>query len=285
MNADWNLADAFLASHPVEATYVLERAGAEASAAVICRSSSSVIAGTLQRMDPVQAAAVLAHLPAERTRQVLPEISLGAAALMLRALAPPERARLLDAAPEETARSLRMALVHPEGSAASMMDSNVLALPLEITVGEARRRARRRSRRAGNYLYVVDGQGKLVGAVALGELTLASPSTRLAAIMRSAVVRISAQASVNMILDHEGWRELHAIPVVDSGGVLIGVLRREHYERLREERAGRGADNTGGLGMALAELAWTAMVSTVDEVASAIRLEKVERQEERRDDV
>jgi len=283
--AGWSLAAAFLASHPAEASLVLERARAETSAAVLRRNSPSIIAGTLQRMTPAEAAAVLAYLPAEQTREVLPELSPGVAALMLRSLAPPERGRLLEAVPEETARSLRSALVHPEGSAASLMDSNVLVFPLEITVGEARRRARRRSKRAGNYLYVVDGQRRLVGAVGLGELTFASPSARLDALMSSAVVRISAQAGVDLILAHEGWRQLHAIPVVDSDGVLIGVLRRETYERLREERVGRGADNTGGLGMPLAELIWTAMVSTVDEVASAVRPEAVERQEGRTDDV
>lgn len=284
MKADWSLAAAFLASHPLEASSVLERAPAETTAAVLCRNPPSVIAETLHRMAPAEAAAVLTHLPARRIHEVLAALSPGAAALALRSLAPHERARLLDAVPEEIARSLRAALLYPEGSAASMMDSNVLVFPLEITVVEARRRVRRRSRRTGNYLYVVDGQQRLCGAIAQSELMLAAPNTVLATLIRSPVVRISAQASVNMILAHEGWRELHAIPVVDSGGFLIGVLRRETYERLRQERAGRSADNTGGLGMALVELAWTAMVSTADEMAGSIRPEPAERQERRADD-
>ena len=238
---------------------------------MLTRCSPRVIAETLRHMDPEGAADVLVRLPAELTPGVLSELSLGAAALMLRPLDPPERERLLAAAPEETARSLRTALSHPEGTAGAMMDSNVLALPSEISAGEARQRLRRRSRRTGNYLYVVDADRKPVGAVSLGELMLASPKASLASLMRSSVAQIPARAGVEMILAHPGWRELHALPVVDSEGVLVGILRRETYERLREVANERAAAGDSGLGLALAELFWTLTASAVDELAQAAR--------------
>ncbi len=164
------------------------------------------------------------------------------------------------------------------------MDSNVLAFPLEISVGEARRRARRRSRRPGNYLYVVDAGRKLVGAVSLSELMSASPSAGLASLMSSNVLRLPAHASGSMILNHAGWRELHAIPVVDSEGVLVGVLRRETCERLRTEQSGQGAGSSGGPGMSMVELGWAAVLSTIDELARGMSLERAERHSEVSDD-
>jgi magnesium transporter len=271
LKADWSLADAFLASHPKDAARVLEQAGPTTSAAMLSRCTSRVIAETLRYMDPVEAAAVLANLPAESTPGVLSELSLGVAALVLRPLDPPERERLLASVPEETARSLRTALYHPEGTAGSMMDANVVALPSEISVGEARQRVRRRSRQTGNYLYVVDEDRKPVGVVSLGELILASPKASLASLMRSSVVRIPARAGVDTILGHPGWRELHALPVVDSKGILVGVLRRETHERLREEMTERGNAGRSGFGMALAELVWTLSASLVDELGRIVR--------------
>lgn len=284
MKADWSLAVAFLASHPRDATRVLEQAGAETSATVLSRGSPRVIAETLRHMDPAEAAAVLARLPAKPIPGVLSELPLGTAALMIRALDPPERERLLAAAPEESARSLRTALFHPEGTAGSMMDANVLALPSEISAGEARQRVRRRSRRTGNYLYVVDGERKPIGVVSLGELMLASPRTSLASLMRSSVAKISARSGADTILAHPGWRELHALPVVDSKGVLVGILRRETQEQLREKTARQGEDGRRGFGLALAELIWTLTASAVDELARGVRPDANRRQREGSDD-
>ena len=267
----------------MEAAPVLEQASAQSSADLLGRSSSSIIAGALQRMAPTPAAEVLTRLPANRKFETLAQLSVGTAALLLRSLDPAQRARLLEGVPEETARSLRTALFHPEGSAGSVMDSNVVVFPQEISVGEARRRARRKST-TGNYAYVVDAQRKLVGAVSLRELMHASPSAELTSLMRSPVVQLPAQAGVGGILNHAGWRELHAIPVVDSEGVLVGVLRRETYERLRAERADQGAEGTGGVGLALAELVWAAMVSTVDGFARAASPESSQRSKERGDE-
>jgi magnesium transporter len=281
LNADWSLASVFLASHPKEAARVLEKACAATSASVLSHCPPRVIAETLRQTDPSEAAAVLKRLPTELTPGVLSELSAGAAALMLRPLDPPERERLLAAAPEETTRPLRTALFHPEGTAGSMMDSNILALPSEISAGEARQRVRRRARPTGNYLYVVDEDRRPVGVIGLGELVLASPKVSLASLMRSAVARISARAGANTILGHPGWRGLHALPVVDSKGVLVGVLRRETCERLREEVAERGAAGPTGFGLALAEMFWTLTASAVGELGRMVRGEVKRPQGER----
>jgi magnesium transporter len=284
LKADWSLAGAFLASHPRDAARVLEKTGAATSAAVLSRCPSGVIAETLRQMDPAEAAAVLTRLPSELTAEVLAGLSLGAAALMLRPLDPSEREPLLAEAPEDTARSLRTALHHPEGTAGAMMDANILALPSEISAGEARQRVRRRSRATGNYLYVVDEERRPVGVISLGELMLAPPKASLASLMRSTVAWISARAGADLVLAHPGWRELHALPVVDSKGVLVGILRRETYERLREELAQLGADGRSGFGLALAELFWKLTASAVDELGRVARLDANRRRVEGSDD-
>ncbi len=284
MKADWRLAGAFLATYPRDAARVLEQANPATSATVLSRCSPRVIAETLRQMDPAEAAAALARLPDELTGGVLSELSPGAAALILRPLDPPERERLLAAAPEETAKSLRAALFYPQGTAGSLMDSNVLALSSQITAGEARQRVRRRLRRIGNYLYLVDGERKPVGVVSLGDLMLASPKASLASLMRSSVRRISAQAGMDVVLAHPGWRELHALPVVDSKGALVGILRRETYEQLREEVTGQVAGGRSGFGLALAELFWTLTASAVDELQGVVRRGSGRRRGEGRDD-
>lgn len=271
MKADWSLAGAFLSAHPKDAAPVLEQAGPVAGAEVLSRFPARVVADALRQLDPGGAAAILVRLPAELTARVLSELPLRAATLILRPLDREERERVLSGVPEETVRSVRTALFHPAGTAGAMMDSNVLALPSEIGAGDARKRLRRRKGQTGNYVYVVDADRKPVGAIGLGALMVAPPKDSLALLMRSSIVSVPARADVKTILAHPGWRQLHALPVVDGEGVLVGVLRRETLESLREEAAEQEGVEGRGFGLALAEMFWTLAASAADELAQAAR--------------
>jgi magnesium transporter len=218
-------------------------------------------------MDPSGAADVLVRLPGELASGILDELPSPAAALMLRPLGPSERRRLLGMLPKELARSLQLALYHPEDTAGAMMESAVLALPVDINAGEARKRVRRRSRQAGHYLYVVNEARMPVGVVSLRELMLASPRVPLTSFVRSPVVRITASADAEAIVAHSGWRELHALPVVDEDGILVGVLRRETVEQLRRRTARRQSQTRTGPALALAEMFWTLAATAVDGLA------------------
>lgn len=265
MNAHWSLAAAFIAGHPKDAAHLLEQADPRAGADVIARCPEREAAAAVREMEVQAAASLLACVPDERAGKILAELPLATAALVLGALTPEERERLLAAAPEEAARPLRTALRHPEGTAGALMDANVIGLPPETTAAEALGRVRRRGRQAGNYLYVVGDGRELVGVVSLGELVSASPGATLASVMRSGVARLPARASAEMIVAHPGWRDLHALPVVDAAGALVGAVRRETCERLRDSFAQRG-EAAHGVGLALVEAFWTLTASALDQL-------------------
>lgn len=260
MKAEQRLAERFLASHPADAAPLLERAATDNAAAVLRGRPAQQLAALLQRMEPRSAGAILIRLPDRDRAALLDRCSLGVAASMLSTLSIAEREQQLDALPDERARPLRAALEHPDGTAGALMEATALEFGVETSVGQARRIARRRAGRGGSYLYVVDGERRLVGALASSELLFASPRVPLGAIMRTSVHSLRSNATTPTILAHPAWRELHAIPVVDGEGVLVGVLRRENYERLRE--ASHGGDAPRDLAVDLAELVWTAMLST-----------------------
>jgi hypothetical protein len=64
----------------------------------------------------------------------------------------------------------------------------------------------------------------------------------------------------------------------------VGILRRETYERLREELSRRGTAGRGGVGLALAELVWTLSASLVDELGRVIRPDADRRRVEGKND-
>jgi hypothetical protein len=89
--------------------------------------------------------------------------------------------------------------------------------------------------------------------------------------MRAPVAQLQARAGVGAILAHPAWRELHALPVVDEGGLLVGVLRREVYEELRERPTEPGTSSSTNVGLALAELFWGMSASLVDQIGASGR--------------
>jgi magnesium transporter len=263
------LAQAFLESHPRRAAEAVEAAEPAEAAGVLEDCTDEVAAEVLQHVEPFHAGRIVEAMPAARRPKLLAALPPRRAALVLQDA--PEKAReaWLAALPGDLAAALRAALAYPDDSAARLMDPAVLAAPAGLTTDEARQLVARHPQRALYYLYVVDDERRPVGVLNLRELICASPRAPLATLMRSPVVTVPARAPAVVVAAHAGWRTLHALPVVDDQGTLVGVLRYETGEEVRGRDHAGPAD--GGLGVALGEAMLSMTAHLVDEVASALQ--------------
>ncbi|HSG94540.1 MAG TPA: CBS domain-containing protein, partial [Afifellaceae bacterium] len=254
------LAQTFLADHPENAAAIIERLEAGEAAAFFNQVPPRLAANTLRRMVGAPAAECLAALSPDRFAAILSLLPLDTAAGFFRRLDVSQQSRLLNQSPADIAPLLRRLLQYPEHTAGALMDPRVLALPDDVAVSEALTRVRRAPRHALYYLYVVDRTEKLVGVLNLRELMLASPKDMLASVMRRQVVAVAAHADRRGIVEHPGWRVVHALPVVDDQGTLLGVLRYETLRRL-EEKLDAPAPTGGALStvLNLGELCWVGL--------------------------
>lgn len=268
--AEQKLAEAFLSSYPEEAAAILEKARPRESARELNRTVPEIAAGVLARMSPLAAAETLGAMSRRAALAALEALDLDSAALIMRSLEDAERKELFEELPAQTSHNLSLLLSYPPNTAGAFMEPRVLALPEDVSVSDALKRLRRMGQLAFHYLYVQDRAGKLVGAVSLRRLNVMPGEARLDSAMRPASMRLDADADLNEIVGHPGWRELHALPVVDREGRLLGVLRyrtmRQIEENLRPSRRGRGA---GATAEALGEL-YTAGVLRVVQAAASV---------------
>jgi magnesium transporter len=106
------------------------------------------------------------------------------------------------------------------------MTTEFVTLPRELTVGEALARLREMAETPNMiyYLYVVEGQWKLLGVIALRSLILADPSAPLAEVMRTEVQIATPDEPAKEVAQRIAEYNLLALPVVDEAGDILGII-------------------------------------------------------------
>jgi magnesium transporter len=244
MDLETRLASELVEAHPIDAAQAFERLRPRDVAALLEGLKVSSGAHVLQRMAPTSAAPVLSELDRGRASEILESLPAELGALCLRSMDPSVRDQILATLPGRRARELRSTLSFADGTAGSLMDPEVLALPHDLVVREAVARVREAAGNARYNLYVVDRDQVLVGVINLRELLMARPGERLSSLMRTNVHRLPARADRHAVVTHPGWREVHSLPVVDERGLYLGAIR---YRTLRIIEEGlRGTVPEGG---------------------------------------
>lgn len=206
------------------------------------------------------AAPVFAELPQPFLAEVLTQVTDdGIAALVARQppdeaadllrLLPPERSdavlKLLD---DRIAANLDRLMTFGRDTAGGLMTTHLIALPGATLVGEAIARIRSEPEaETVFYVYVVDASGRLEGVVSLRQLVVARPEQKLEAIMNPRVVRVRTDESRAQVADHIARYNLLALPVVDDGNLLLGIVTVDDAIDAMEDETTREMYRMAGL--------------------------------------
>lgn len=219
------MAAVLLREHPADAARLMEGAADGDSAALLGRQAPGVVGGVLRSLTPDRACRILVALPVDLMREVLLSEEPNRAAAWLARLDEGERERCLETLEPALAQELRELGAYPADTAGRLMDPRVTTFTPSATVDTVVRRLRRfRDRRIGE-VFLVDGEGRLSGAVRLQEIVLADPGTRLGDLVGEPAVSVSALASREEVVQTFEDQRLARLPVVDFDGRLLGVLR------------------------------------------------------------
>ena len=218
-------ADLFGELPPTEQDQLLPRLDLEDSADI------------LEELEEEEAAEIAARLEAEELARILDEMEPDEAADLLGDIAP-ERAAEVMAAMEE-AEEVRPLLIHADESAGGLMTSAKVTLHKEMTAEEAIAYLRAVAPESEDvyYLFVVDEDVRLVGVVSLRQLVIAPPHTRIEEIMDPNVIHVRADADQEEAARLMARYDLLALPVVDDGGHLLGLITHDDLVEVLEDEA------------------------------------------------
>lgn len=248
INAQELLLRSLAERHPEDTARVLEGLEAAEAARLLERLPARTVGQVIEWLAPHAAGRILSSLGSERTHTLLAQVTPRQAAAILQHLEPDQREAALAQMPGGTAQQLRDLIAYPSESAGGMMDPQVSAVSIDLTVGEAITALRKAPRRTLYYLYVTGRDGKLAGVLNMRELLLAGPRDRIEDLVHRDVAAVEAGADREAVADLMRSRGFIALPVVDAEGRLLGVVKHEDVLEAVEQAAFEDVQKMVGAG-------------------------------------
>ncbi|HET9659571.1 MAG TPA: magnesium transporter [Thermomicrobiales bacterium] len=239
---------------------------------LVNQSDPSQWPSVMPQLDELELQLLVRFLPEDALSELLSEIEPIEAAHILRSLSHPQAADLLEAmAPDDAtdvidelpedqaeqiliqmepagAAEIRELLAFPADSAGGIMTPGFVAISPNLRASQAIAALQRVSEEAETmyYVYVVDDLERLLGVLSLHRLVLTRPDTPVRELMVTDPVRIDAsadrEAAARLLVD----RNLLALPVVDAGNRLLGIITQDDVADVLEEEATEDIERLGG---------------------------------------
>ncbi|HLW35623.1 MAG TPA: magnesium transporter [Chthoniobacterales bacterium] len=207
------------------------------------------------------AADVFEYIGIEEQQNLLRAMAHEQVVAILNEMSPDDRTALLEELPSEAARKLiklltpderRIAqslLGYPEGSVGRLMTPDFIAVHEDWTVQQVLDFVREfgRDSETLNVIYVVDDHNKLIDDVRMREFLLRPLDTKVSEIRDRTFVSLKVGDSQQDALNLFRKYDRIALPVLDSNGVLVGIVTSDDMLDVAEEEATEDIQKLGGL--------------------------------------
>ena len=232
---DWSIV---AEASPEDAADILEAVGAEAAGELIADLEPDQAAELLEELRDELAASLLSELPVGEAGRILEGMAPDQAADVLAEVDPDQAQRLLDSADSQFADEVRELLGHHPESAGGLMTTDIAALPIGLTVGEAVERIRQLhdDYEDLSYVYVVDDDQRLLGVVSFRDLVFHRPGDGLDQAMAPHPTAVTATTDRAEVADLVQRYHFFGVPVVDDAQRLLGMVTTNSVlEAVQEE--------------------------------------------------
>jgi magnesium transporter len=145
-----------------------------------------------------------------------------------------------------------------------MMTTDVAALPMDMRAGEAIETLRALHGELGSnllYVYAVDADDRLVGVVSFRDLVFAEPDTAIRDVIEPTLVSVRTDTDREQVSELIHRYRLIAIPVVESDGKLVGIVK--FSEAIEAIQAEVGEDIAVMVGAGEGETVFTPVIRSV----------------------
>lgn len=205
----------------------------------------------LQTMGLEQRADTFGYLPMALQQAIAERLSPGDLAELVTAMSADERADLFNVLDDniryllfkrlarEEREDLRRLASYEEGTAGAIMTSDYAVVQSGMTVGQALESLRRTApdKETIYQAFVVDQDHRLLGALSLRQLIVATPNLRVDDLMAREVVSATTDTAQEEIAKQISRYDLLALPIVNGSEKLVGIVTYDDAMDVAEAEA------------------------------------------------
>ncbi len=239
----------------------------------LCVIEPADVADLIESLPPESAAIAFRVLPRELAadtfaqleqgtqESLLEELGTERSARLIESMDPDDRAAMLDELPAEVSTKL-IARFSPENrritqailgyasdSVGRLMTPDYVRVRKEWSIGHALEHIRRYGRNAEtvDWVYIIDHEGTLIDDIHIRELLLADPESLVDKLMDNEFVALYANDDREEAVRLMARYDRTALPVVDSLGLLVGIVTVDDVADVAEEEFTEDVQKLGGM--------------------------------------
>lgn len=212
---------------PVIPAHVIETMDADESAEVLKSLPSEVSKTIFENLQNEYAAALLGELPDELAGEIIRGMEPLKVSLIVSVCPVALKDRIAHNLTEKQKREIGELLEYPKDSVGYIMSPIFLALREDLRVSDAVNKIKSMADHENmplSYVYVVDAESRLVGVLSMRDLLIRDPQKKLSEVMIANIFYLNAFMNVEDAASIVSKQKYFAVPVVDNGGKLVGIV-------------------------------------------------------------
>lgn len=156
--------------------------------------------------------------------------------------------RLISLLTPEDRKEVFTLLSYPEDSIGRLMTPDFLAISKDYTVEEALQYIRKNGRNSEtiDVIYILDDKGVLIDDLRIKELLISDPKTPITDLMDGRLISLNAPDPVEEGIKIFKMNNRVALPVIDSGGILLGIVTIDDILWVADEEYSEDMQRMGG---------------------------------------
>jgi CBS domain-containing protein/sporulation protein YlmC with PRC-barrel domain len=213
--------------HPSDLADIIEELDALNRSTIFRALDTQTAALTLEELDDTKIqTSLITQSPVEQASDILDEMAPDEATDLLADLPGEKRRKLIQTMEKPSREAVEALLKYREGTAGSIMTKDFFSVPGTATVGQAIEEFRKTTcpLESVAYIYIHDALGKIAGVCTLRHLIIAERDVRLSTLMNTRLITVEAEEKIAEVTGLFRKYKFLALPVVDAGGTLQGLI-------------------------------------------------------------